>query len=44
MLLKNGATVDQKNDRGQTLLDGVAFKGNTKIAELLINYGADFGG
>jgi ankyrin repeat protein len=41
MLLKAGADVDRRNDKGQTPLGGVAFKGYLKLAELLLWHGAD---
>ena len=41
MLLDHGATPNSRNDRGQTPLGGVAFKGYADIAELLIGHGAD---
>ncbi len=41
MLLKSGATVDLRNDKGQTPLGGVAFKGYVEIATLLLDAGAD---
>jgi ankyrin repeat protein len=41
LLLKSGATVDLRNDKGQTPLGGVAFKGYAEIATLLLDAGAD---
>ena len=41
LLLKSGATVDLRNDKGQTPLGGVAFKGYVEIATLLLDAGAD---
>lgn len=41
MLLEHGADVDRRNDRGQTPLGGVAFKGYADIVTLLLQYGAD---
>jgi ankyrin repeat protein len=41
MLLKYGAKVDRRNDRGQTPLGGVAFKGYEEIVVLLLEHGAD---
>jgi ankyrin repeat protein len=41
LLLKSGATVDLRNDKGQTPLGGVAFKGYAEIATLLLAAGAD---
>jgi len=41
MLLKAGASVDLRNAKGQTPLGGVAFKGFTDIATLLLDAGAD---
>src|SRR5690625_7504089 len=41
MLLRRGADVDRRNDRGQTPLGGVAFKGYASVAKLLITAGAD---
>lgn len=38
MLLENGAEVDRRNDRGQTPLGGVAFKGYTEVAQLLLDH------
>ncbi|NLY04277.1 MAG: ankyrin repeat domain-containing protein, partial [Campylobacter sp.] len=35
------ADVDEPNDRGQTPLAGVAFKGNLEMAKLLVENGAD---
>lgn len=41
MLLTWGAKVDQRNDRGQTPLGGVAFKGNyIRICKVLVEAGA----
>lgn len=41
MLLEKGAKVDEKNDRGQTPLAGVCFKGYLPMCELLVKYGAN---
>jgi ankyrin repeat protein len=41
MLIEYGAEVDRRNDRGQTPLGGVAFKGYDKIVTLLLAHGAD---
>ena len=41
MLLQMGACVDQKNDRGQTPLAGVCFKGYFNIVKLLVQAGAN---
>jgi ankyrin repeat protein len=41
MLLEYGADTERRNDRGQTPLGGVAFKGREKIAALLLAHGAD---
>ncbi|MDB6110820.1 MAG: ankyrin [Pedosphaera sp.] len=41
MLLKHGADVDRRNDRGQTPLGGVAFKGYEDMVALLLEHGAD---
>lgn len=41
MLLEKGANPDSKNDRGQTPLGGVAFKGYCEIIELLLAHGAE---
>ena len=41
MLMENGADVDRRNDRGQTPLGGVAFKGYEEIVALLLEHGAD---
>ena len=41
MLLAAGADVDRRNDRGQTPLGGVAFKGYADIAAHLLAHGAD---
>ncbi|HEX7261844.1 MAG TPA: ankyrin repeat domain-containing protein [Luteolibacter sp.] len=40
-LLEWGADPDQRNDRHQTPLAGVAFKGGLEIAKLLVKHGAD---
>lgn len=40
-LLLRGANVDQKNDRGQTPLAGVCFKGYDAMASLLLTFGAN---
>jgi ankyrin repeat protein len=40
-LLERGADPEQRNDRNQTTLAGVAFKGDLGIAKLLVKYGAD---
>jgi len=41
MLLEKGAKVDEKNDRGQTPLAGVCFKGYLDMAKLLVSNGAN---
>ena len=42
LLLQNGADVDTKNERGQTLLYGEVNKANNlEIVKLLVRYGAD---
>jgi ankyrin repeat protein len=41
MLLENGADANRRNDRGQTPLGGVAFKGYEEIVALLLEHGAD---
>jgi hypothetical protein len=41
MLLKAGAQVDLRNEKGQTPLGGVAFKGHVEIARMLLDAGAD---
>ena len=41
MLVDKGAIVDQKNDRGQTPLAGVCFKGYLGIAKVLVQAGAN---
>jgi hypothetical protein len=41
MLLAYGAEVDRRNDRSQTPLGGVAFKGYEAIVTLLLAHGAD---
>lgn len=41
MLLRRGAGVDRRNDRGQTPLGGAAFKGNLEVVRLLVDAGAD---
>lgn len=41
MLLHYGAAVDQANDRGQTPLAGVAFKGYQEVAKILLEAGAN---
>ena len=41
LLLESGADVDRRNDRGQTPLAGVAFKGYLEVAKLLLAAGAD---
>ncbi len=41
MLLEAGADPERRNDRGQTPLGGVAFKGETEIVGLLLHHGAD---
>lgn len=42
LLLQNGADVDTKNERGQTLLYGEVNKANNlEIVKLLVKYGAD---
>ncbi len=40
MLILNGADLDRVNSRGQTPLEGVCFKGNLKIVQLLVENGA----
>ena len=40
-LLEKGAKVDEKNDRGQTPLAGVCFKGYLDMAKLLVSNGAN---
>jgi hypothetical protein len=40
-LLELGSDPDQRNDRNQTPLAGVAFKGGLEIARLLVKHGAD---
>lgn len=41
MLLQKGALVDERNDRKQTPLAGVCFKGHLEMAELLLAFGAN---
>ena len=41
MLLEHGAEVDGRNDRCQTPLGGVAFKGYVEIVTLLVEFGAE---
>ena len=41
MLLENGAQVDRPNKKGQTPLEGVAFKEYLDVAELLVESGAE---
>ena len=41
MLLQKGALVDERNDRGQTPLAGVCFKGHLEMAKLLLAFGAN---
>lgn len=41
VLLERGADTEQRNDRGQTPLGGVAFKGYCGIAAVLLEHGAD---
>ncbi|WP_121626991.1 ankyrin repeat domain-containing protein [Poseidonibacter antarcticus] len=41
MLVNLGANVDQKNDRGQTPLAGVCFKGYLNIVKILVHGGAN---
>lgn len=41
ILLEKGAAPDQRNDRNQTPLAGVAFKGGLEIVKLLVAHGAD---
>ncbi len=36
MLIKKGANIDQRNQRGQTPLEGVCFKGNAPMVKLLV--------
>lgn len=40
-LAARGSDVDLTNDRGQSPLAGVAFKGFTDVAEVLLEAGAD---
>ena len=40
-LITRGADVNKPNDRGQSPLAGVVFKGYDKLAEILKNGGAD---
>ncbi len=40
MLISNGSDLDRVNMRGQTPLEGVCFKGNLKIVQLLVESGA----
>jgi ankyrin repeat protein len=40
-LLPAGGDVDRRNQRGQTPLGGVAFKGYAAIAEKLLDHGAE---
>ena len=44
MLIQKGANIDQLNQRGQTPLEGVCFKGDLKIVKLLVENGAQFEG
>lgn len=41
MLVDMGANVDKKNDRGQTPLAGVCFKGYFEIVKILVKNGAN---
>ncbi len=41
MLLDKGAEADRRNDRGQTPLGGVCFKGYLDIVQLFMEHGAD---
>ena len=41
ILLEHGSDVDRRNDRGQTPLGRVAFKGYENIVSLLLEHGAD---
>jgi len=36
MLIKKGANLDQQNQRGQSPLEGVCFKGNLEMVKLLV--------
>ena len=40
-LIERGADVNRANDRGQSPLAGVVFKGYDEIARILIEHGAD---
>ncbi len=44
MLIDNGADLNKRNARGQTPLDGVCFKGNLEMVELLVQCGANIEG
>jgi len=44
MLLERAADIDRINQRGQTPLEGVCFKGNLEMVQLLLNYGASTDG
>ncbi|XP_029457783.1 ankyrin repeat domain-containing protein 50-like isoform X2 [Rhinatrema bivittatum] len=41
MLLENGASINQKDSNGRTLLAGAAHSGNLEVVTLLISRGAD---
>src|SRR5690606_9248915 len=41
MLLQRDANPELRNDRGQTPLGGVAFKGDCDLIRLLLDHGAD---
>jgi len=40
-LLEHGADADRRNDRGQTLPGGAAFKGYEEIIAALLEHGTD---
>ena len=44
MLIGYYADLNQKNQRGQTPLEGFCFKGNLSMVKLLVQSGADFEG
>ena len=44
MLLEFGADTDKRNQRGQTPLEGVCFKGNLEMVKLLVENGASMDG
>ena len=44
MLIKNSATVNEKDNCGYTVLNAATEKGNTEMVERLIEAGADVGG